>query len=92
MNELVQFDKNFNFRIRRDHGKISYERHVYESVDDKSQSSAISRKLVENIIQVIEGERILIYIYSSYKTCSNSYFTNVCYENIILEMRTFYGI
>ena len=32
------FDKNFDFKIRRDHGKISYERRVYESVYDKSQS------------------------------------------------------
>ena len=27
------FDQNFDFKIRKDHQKISYERHVYESVD-----------------------------------------------------------
>ena len=35
-NELDQFDQNFDFKIRREHGKISYERRVYESVDDRS--------------------------------------------------------
>ena len=28
----------FNFNLRRDHQKISYERRVYESVDEKSLS------------------------------------------------------
>ena len=41
MNELVQFGQNLDFRIRRDHGKISYERRVYESLDDKSLSYAM---------------------------------------------------
>ena len=35
VNKLVQFSQNFDFKIRKGHGKISYERHVYESVDDK---------------------------------------------------------
>ena len=30
--------KNFNFKIRRDQEKISYERRVYESADDKTPS------------------------------------------------------
>ena len=47
MHELIQFDQNFDFKIRRDHGKISYERRVYESVDDMSLSLAISRKFTE---------------------------------------------
>ena len=38
VNELVQFSQTFDFKIRRDHGKISYERRVYESVDNKSLS------------------------------------------------------
>ena len=29
---------NFDFKIRRDHGKISYKCRVYESVDDRSLS------------------------------------------------------
>ena len=33
VNELVQFDQNFDLKKRRDHQKISYERRVYESVD-----------------------------------------------------------
>ena len=32
------FDLNFNFKIRRDHQKISYERSDYESVDEKTLS------------------------------------------------------
>ena len=39
VNELVQFGQNFDFEIRRDHGKNFYELH--ESVDDRSLSYAI---------------------------------------------------
>ena len=42
----VQFGQNL-ILIRRDHGKISYERRVYESVDDKSLSYDISRKFLK---------------------------------------------
>ena len=38
MNELVQFVQNSNFKIWRDHEKISYERRACELVDDKSLS------------------------------------------------------
>ena len=38
VNELVQFDRNFDFKIRRDRVKISNERYAYESVDDRSLS------------------------------------------------------
>ena len=31
--ELIQLGQNLYFKIRRDHGKNSYERHAYESVD-----------------------------------------------------------
>ena len=56
VNILVQFGQNnFDFKIRRDHGKISYERRVYESVDDRSLSQAMSRKLMRKIIQIIKG-------------------------------------
>ena len=34
--EFVLYCQNFNFKIRRDHKKISYERRDYESVDEKS--------------------------------------------------------
>ena len=30
------YGKNFDFKERRDHQKISYERRVYESVDDSA--------------------------------------------------------
>ena len=30
----IKCGQNFDFKIRRDHEKISYERRVYESVDD----------------------------------------------------------
>ena len=35
---IVQFGRNFYFKIRRDHENISYERRAYESVDDGSLS------------------------------------------------------
>ena len=38
VNELVQFGRNYDFKIRRDHEKNSYERHAYESVDDRNLS------------------------------------------------------
>ena len=34
--EFVMYSKNFYFKIRRDHQKISYERRDYKSVDEKS--------------------------------------------------------
>ena len=36
--QLIQFGQNFDFKIRRDYEKISYERRAYESVDDRSLS------------------------------------------------------
>ena len=36
--ESVTYCQNFDFKIRRDHQKISYERRDYESVDEKSLS------------------------------------------------------
>ena len=38
MNELVQFDQNFDFKKEKIIENISYERRVYESVDKKSLS------------------------------------------------------
>ena len=35
---MTTFTKNFDFILRRDHQKISYERGAYESVDEKSLS------------------------------------------------------
>ena len=32
----VPIDRNFNYILRRDHQKNSYERRAYESVDEKS--------------------------------------------------------
>ena len=45
--KLATFDRNYDFKIRRDDQKISYERRVYESVDDNSLSKAISQKTDE---------------------------------------------
>ena len=39
--------KNFDFNLRRDHKKKSYERHDYESVDEKSLSWAMFRKTIK---------------------------------------------
>ena len=36
--EFAMYCQNFDFKIRRDHQKISYERRNYESVDEKSLS------------------------------------------------------
>ena len=36
--------QNFDSKIRRDHQKISYERRVYESVDDRSLSLKPTKK------------------------------------------------
>ena len=36
--EFVTYCENFDFKIRRDHQKISYKRRDYESVDEKSLS------------------------------------------------------
>ena len=47
VNELVQFGRNFDLKMR-DHEKISYERRAYESVDDRSLPKAITRKFMEN--------------------------------------------
>ena len=41
------FDRNFDFKIRRDEQKISYERRVYESENENSLSKAISQKTDE---------------------------------------------
>ena len=43
VNELLQFDQNFDFKKMIE--KISYERCVYESVDVRSLYKVISRKL-----------------------------------------------
>ena len=54
VNELVQFDQNFDFEKEGIIEKISYERRVNESVDDRSLSYAISQKLTEKVIHVIK--------------------------------------
>ena len=42
--EFVKYCKNFDFKIRRDHQKISYEHRDYESVDEKYLSQTMCRK------------------------------------------------
>ena len=44
MDELVQYGQKFDFKIRRDNRKNSYESRVYESVDVRNFSYIISRK------------------------------------------------
>ena len=39
----------FDFKIRRDHENISYERRVYESEDDKSLSWDITKNRLKTI-------------------------------------------
>ena len=38
MPQMVRLAKNFDFSLRKDHQKISYERRKYESVDEKTLS------------------------------------------------------
>ena len=42
--EFVTYCQNFDFKIRRDHKKNSYERRDYESVDEKSLSFIMCKK------------------------------------------------
>ena len=35
---MAPFSRHFDFNLRRDHQKISFERRDYESVDEKSLS------------------------------------------------------
>ena len=53
--------QNFDSKIRRDHQKISYERRVYESVDDRSLSYAISLKPTKKWIHVTKGEIVTMF-------------------------------
>ena len=47
--------KNFDFNLRSIIKKVSYGRHDYESVDDKSISLAMSRKTKKKRIRAVEG-------------------------------------
>ena len=47
MNELLQLSQNFDFKIRRDQEKISYECRAYDSVDDRSLSWGYISKIYE---------------------------------------------
>ena len=51
----VRMAKNFNFKMRRDNKKISYERRVYESVFDNSLSYAISQKPIKKRTHATKG-------------------------------------
>ena len=44
---MAPFSIHFDFNLRRDHQKISFERRDYESVDEKSLSYAMSRKTMK---------------------------------------------
>ena len=45
----------FDFKIKRDKGKNSYDRRAYESVDDRSLSWVTSQKWRENKIKAVKG-------------------------------------
>ena len=44
---MATFTKNFDFNLRRDYQKNSYERRAYESVDEKSLSLDMSRRTMK---------------------------------------------
>ena len=52
---MVPFSEIFDFNLRRDHKKISYERRNYESVDGKRVFLAYVPKNDEKIIQDEKG-------------------------------------
>ena len=49
--ELVTYCQNFDFKIRRDHKKNSYERRDYESVDGEPILGYMSRKTSKKLTQ-----------------------------------------
>ena len=53
---MASLSKNFNFNLRRDHQKISYEHRNYESVDEKSLAIlGYVPKNYEKRIQAVKG-------------------------------------
>ena len=55
LTHMASVSKSFDFNLRRIIKKISYERRDYESVDEKSLSSAMSRKSTKKRIQAVKG-------------------------------------
>ena len=51
----IPFHRNFNFILRREHKKNSYERRACESVDKKILSEVMSRKTTKKRICSIKG-------------------------------------
>ena len=49
------FDQNFDFKIRREHQKISYKRRAYESVDVRSLFWIISHGFTESSTPGLKG-------------------------------------
>ena len=49
------FYQNFDFKIRREHQKISYERRVYESVDVRSLFWVTSHRFTESRAWGLKG-------------------------------------
>ena len=49
------FDQNFDFKIRREHKKYSYERRAYESVDVRSLFWVIPHRSTETSSQGLKG-------------------------------------
>ena len=56
------FDQNFDFKIRREHQKNSYERSAYESVDVRSLFWVISHRSTESSTPGLKMIYKLIYI------------------------------
>ena len=53
--EFVTYCPNFDFKIRRYHQNISYERRDYASVYENSLSQTMSRKTTKKRIQTVKG-------------------------------------
>ena len=54
--EFVTYSQNLDFKIRRDHQKISYERRDYESVDENRAFLRLrAEKTKKKRIQAVKG-------------------------------------
>ena len=53
--ECSTFDQNFDFKLKRDHQKISYERRAYESVDVRNLFWVISHRPAESSTPGLKG-------------------------------------
>ena len=73
---MVLFDQNFKFLLKMDNQKISYERRVYESVDDKNYKPYSKTDEKKNSgVKWLINNNVLTLQAAKYFTLQNIYFT-----------------